>query len=175
MHWGRGKCRNQFFFWMWCLRGCALMWLAAELFIFWCPNVVSSMRLCTSQLSCLSRAEMFMGCGTSHKQDSPKTRTVLGKLEQSVTLHPKALFSGFMLGSFDFLKKLNLLRWHWFTGSCRFQVYISMIHGLYIALCAHHPNTFFDCPIKNKTKDLSLLSGNGAALSRSSLCFSNCS
>lgn len=36
-------------------------------------------------------------------------------------------------------KKLNLSGWHWFIGSYRFQGYVSMIHDLYIALCAGEP------------------------------------
>ena len=36
------------------------------------------------------------------------------------------------------LFKLNLLGWHWLITLYRFQVYISMIHDLQIALCAHH-------------------------------------
>ena len=40
--------------------------------------------------------------------------------------------------SFLFYFLLNLLGEHWLIGSCKFQVYIFMIHGLYIALCAHH-------------------------------------
>ena len=30
---------------------------------------------------------------------------------------------------------------HWLIRLCRLQVYISMIHDLYIALCAHHPKS----------------------------------
>ena len=34
------------------------------------------------------------------------------------------------------------MRWHWLIRSYRFQVYISVIYDLYIALCAHPPKSF---------------------------------
>ena len=34
---------------------------------------------------------------------------------------------------------LNLWRWHWLTKLCTFQVYNSIIHDLYIVLCAYQP------------------------------------
>ena len=42
-----------------------------------------------------------------------------------------------------FLICIKLLGWHWLIASCRFQMYISMIKGLYIALCAHQSQTIF--------------------------------
>ena len=33
---------------------------------------------------------------------------------------------------------IKCLEWHWLIRICRFQVYISMVHGRYVALCAHH-------------------------------------
>ena len=40
-----------------------------------------------------------------------------------------------------FFKNWNVLGSHRLIGLCRFQVYISMIHHLYIALWAHHPQS----------------------------------
>lgn len=37
---------------------------------------------------------------------------------------------------------LCLLRWHWLIGSYRFQVWISVLQVLYIALCAHQDKCF---------------------------------
>ena len=39
---------------------------------------------------------------------------------------------------FSFLFLLNLLGWHWLISLYRFPGYTSMVHDLYIALCAHH-------------------------------------
>ena len=36
---------------------------------------------------------------------------------------------------------LNSLVRYWLIRLCKFQVYISLIHDLYIALCAHHPKS----------------------------------
>ena len=36
---------------------------------------------------------------------------------------------------------LNVLEWHWWIRSRRFRVSMSMIHDLYIALCARHPKS----------------------------------
>ena len=35
--------------------------------------------------------------------------------------------------------KLNWLGWHWLIGLYRLQVYNTMMHDLYIILCAYHP------------------------------------
>lgn len=74
---------------------------------FCCLTLMSNSSLCVSQLSCLPRTEMFMGCATF----SNYTGIVLGKPEQLVTLHARVLFSGFMLWCFEifwlFLKKQN--------------------------------------------------------------------
>ena len=42
---------------------------------------------------------------------------------------------------FNAFLKLNLLGWRWLIRLYRFQVYSSMIHDLYIALCTHHPES----------------------------------
>ena len=41
--------------------------------------------------------------------------------------------------SIERLLKLNLQGWHWLIRLYRFQVYMSMMQDLFIALCAHHP------------------------------------
>ena len=37
------------------------------------------------------------------------------------------------------------MEWHWLIRSYRFQVYISMTHDLYVALCAHPQSQIFFC------------------------------
>ena len=44
-----------------------------------------------------------------------------------------------------FSLKLNLLGWHWLVDPYRFQLYISMLHDLYIALCAHRQSQIIFC------------------------------
>ena len=50
------------------------------------------------------------------------------------------LFFIFTLNDFIFLF-LNLLGLHWLIQLCRFQVYNSIIHHLYIILCVYHPKS----------------------------------
>ena len=42
---------------------------------------------------------------------------------------------------FSFFFLLNLLGWHWLIKLHRFQVYNSIIHHLYVALCVYHPKS----------------------------------
>ena len=63
-----------------------------------------------------------------------------------------------------YIFSLNLLGWHWLIRFYRFQVYISMIHDLYIALCLHlkpnHPPSPWIRPPLPFTAPRPLPSGN---------------
>lgn len=70
---GCGKCR------IWFLKNVVSYKVCIDMTGCWtihfgCPNLMASSRLCASQVSCLLRTEMFLGCGTF----STKTRTALG-------------------------------------------------------------------------------------------------
>ena len=75
---------------------------------------------------------------------------------------------------FSFL--LNVLGWHWLIRLCRFHGYISIIHHLYIALCAHHPKSSQLCTLCLALHPLllptCLSSGNNHTVV--SLCFCCC-
>ena len=47
----------------------------------------------------------------------------------------------FWMNNFFSLFLLSVLGWHRLITLCRFQVYISMTYDLYVALCAHHPQS----------------------------------
>ena len=89
---------------------------------------------------------------------------LLNNLQPSkLNISIKKVTWGFLFVCF-YIFSLNLLGWHWLIRFYRFQVYISMIHDLYIALCLHlkpnHPPSPWIRPPLPFTAPRPLPSGN---------------
>ena len=62
--------------------------------------------------------------------------------------HPDQVRISWSTFSFSLFKKLTLLGWHGLKKLYKFQVFSSITHHLYIALCAHHPKSHLPSPCR---------------------------